>query len=128
MGAAISILEGARALHVPRERFAPVKTTHDLLALWSDAYELAPDARMLPSPRRTLPALVIDLDPVFYGHIERFQERFAQGAPSLLSCRRLVVRGDVRFGHGVRMHGDVRIEAPHGQMLSVPDGTEVAGS
>jgi UTP--glucose-1-phosphate uridylyltransferase len=128
MGAAISILEGARALHVPRERFAPVKTTNDLLALWSDAYELAPDARMLPSPRRTLPALVIDLDPVFYGHIERFQERFAQGAPSLLSCRRLVVRGDVRFGHGVRMHGDVRIEAPHGQMLSVPDGTELAGS
>ena len=122
MGAAISVFEGARALHVSRERFVPVKTTNDLLALWSDAYELAPDARMLPSPRRKLPPLTVDLDPDFYAHIERFQERFARGAPSLVACRRLVVRGDVQFGRGVRIHGDVRIEAPQGQALAIPDG------
>ncbi len=126
MGAAISIFEGARALHVSRERFAPVKTTNDLLALWSDAYELGPDARLLPSPRRTLPPLVVDLDPVFYAHIERFQERFARGAPSLVACRRFVVRGDVQFGRGVRVRGDVRVEAPAGQVLAVPDGAELA--
>ena len=40
MGAAIDVFEGARAVRVPRERFAPVKTTDDLLALRSDAYEL----------------------------------------------------------------------------------------
>ena len=64
MGAAIGVFEGARALHVPRRRFAPVKTTNDLLALRSDAYvlrddrrvELAPDARGAAGhrPRRRL--------------------------------------------------------------------------
>jgi UTP--glucose-1-phosphate uridylyltransferase len=126
MGAAISVFDKARALRVSRDRFAPVKTTNDLLALWSDAFELSPDARVLPSPSRTLPPLVVDLDPAVYAHVERFQERFARGAPSLLACRRLVVRGDVHFGRGVRMRGDVRIEAPPGQVLAVPDGTELS--
>jgi len=40
MGSAIAGFEGARAMRVPRTRFAPVKTTDDLLALWSDAYTL----------------------------------------------------------------------------------------
>ena len=62
MGAAIEVFEGARALRVPRTRFAPVKTTDDLLALRSDAYvldrrrrvELAPerDGRARRRPRR----------------------------------------------------------------------------
>ena len=40
MGAAIECFEGAAAIDVPRSRFAPVKTTGDLLALRSDAYEV----------------------------------------------------------------------------------------
>ncbi len=47
MGAAIEVFEGARALIVPRTRFAPVKTTDDLLALRSDAYALTEDARVV---------------------------------------------------------------------------------
>ncbi len=47
MGAAIEVFEGARALRVPRTRFAPVKTTDDLLALRSDAYGLTDDARVV---------------------------------------------------------------------------------
>ena len=35
MGAAIGAIDGARALHVPRSRFAPVKTTDDLLVVRS---------------------------------------------------------------------------------------------
>ena len=46
MGAAIDVFDGARALRVDRARFAPVKTTDDLLALRSDAYELTDDARV----------------------------------------------------------------------------------
>merc|ERR1719394_2020991 len=42
MGAAISAFPGASAILVPRTRFAPVKTTNDLLALRSDAYVLTP--------------------------------------------------------------------------------------
>ena len=53
MGAAIEVFEGARALRVPRTRFAPVKTTDDLLALRSDAYELTGDARMVLADGRS---------------------------------------------------------------------------
>merc|ERR1719223_736914 len=48
MGAAISCFEGAQAIVIPRSRFAPVKTTNDLLALRSDAYMLTPDFRIEP--------------------------------------------------------------------------------
>ena len=35
----------------------------------------------------------------------------------------VVVRGDVQFGGGVRVRGDVRMEAPAGGVLVVPDDT-----
>ncbi len=123
MGAAISVFEEARAVRVSRSRFAPVKTTSDLLVLWSDVYQVTPEASVVPSPDRTLPAIEIDLDPAFYAHIDRFQERFSRGAPSLLECRRFVVRGDVHFGRGVRVRGDVGLEAPAGGSLTIPDDT-----
>src|ERR1700742_4481281 len=47
MGAAVEVFEGARALDVPRTRFAPVKTTDDLLALRSDAYALTDAAHVV---------------------------------------------------------------------------------
>jgi UTP--glucose-1-phosphate uridylyltransferase len=40
MGSAISLFNNSKALVVSRERFVPVKKTTDLLALWSDVYEL----------------------------------------------------------------------------------------
>ena len=46
MGAAIGSIPGARAVHVPRSRFAPVNTTDDLLVVRSDAYELTDDGQM----------------------------------------------------------------------------------
>ena len=47
MGAAIDVFDGAQAIRVGRERFAPVKTCNDLLALRSDAYELHDDGRIV---------------------------------------------------------------------------------
>src|SRR5204862_58574 len=52
MGAAIGVFEGAGALRVSRRRFAPVKTTNDLLALRSDAYVLTDDARVVLAEER----------------------------------------------------------------------------
>jgi len=109
MGAAIEVFEGARALRVPRTRFAPVKTTSDLLALWSDAYVLTDDARVVPSPARTAGPLLVDLDPRFYRQVPDLEARFPDGAPSLLDCRRFVVRGDVRFEGDVVAVGDARV-------------------
>merc|ERR1712217_655227 len=56
MGAAISCFQGASAIIIPRSRFAPVKTTNDLLALRSDAYVLTSDFRIeLAAARKGVP-------------------------------------------------------------------------
>ena len=52
MGAAIECFAGASAIEVPRSRFAPVKTTGDLLAVRSDAYELDSQWRLTVRPER----------------------------------------------------------------------------
>jgi UTP--glucose-1-phosphate uridylyltransferase len=109
IGAAITVFDGARALRVPRGRLVPVKTTSDLLTLWSDAYELADDFRVVASARRSEPDLVVDLDPRYYRQVADLEARFPAGAPSLVACRRFVVRGDVRFDAGVVVRGDVTV-------------------
>lgn len=111
MGAALSVFPGARALCVPGHRFAPVKTTSDLLAVRSDAFELAPDARIVPAGGAEQSALVVDLDPAHYGTVEQLDAHFPDGPPSLAACRRFTVRGDVRFAAGVVCRGDVALRA-----------------
>src|SRR5215210_8714183 len=62
MGAAVGVFDGARPLAVPRTRFSPVKTTEDLLALRSDAYEVKDDARVELAESRSGRPPVVDLD------------------------------------------------------------------
>lgn len=128
MGAAISVFEGARAVRVSRERFVPVKTTGDLVVLWSDVYELTDDYRVVPSPRRRDPAPLVDLDPKFYRQVQDLEVRFPHGAPSLVAAKRLKVRGDVRFGRGITVEGDVAIEHAEPSPLEIPDGTRLAAT
>jgi UTP--glucose-1-phosphate uridylyltransferase len=125
MGAAISVFEGARAVRVPRARFVPVKTTSDLLVLWSDVYTLTEDFRVVPSAGRggTLP--LVDLDGKFYRRVQDLELRFPHGAPSLLGARRLVVKGDVRFGRNVIVEGDVSIVHAGPAPLTIADGTRL---
>jgi len=122
MGAAISIFPGARAIRVPAHRFAPVKTTNDLMRIWSDAYVLSADHRILPAEEGTAEDLVIDLDPAFYKRIDDFVERLPYGAPSLVQCRRLTVRGDFRFGKGVSISGVVDLVNEGGTPVRISDG------
>jgi UTP--glucose-1-phosphate uridylyltransferase len=110
MGAAIGSIPGARAFLVPRSRFAPVKTTNDLLVARSDAYELTPDGRMLPTFDGVGPVVTLDDD--HFRTITDFEHRFPEGAPSLRRCRRLTVEGDVTFGAGVVIEGDVHLTGP----------------
>ena len=121
MGAAIGSIPGARAVHVPRSRFAPVKTTDDLLVVRSDAYELTSDGRMRPSFDGPGPVVTLDKD--FYKLLPDFEQRFPAGAPSLRRCRRFEVEGDVTFGAGVMAVGDVRVTGPR----HVPDGEVLGG-
>jgi UTP--glucose-1-phosphate uridylyltransferase len=109
MGAAIEVFEGARALNVPRTRFAPVKTTDDLLALRSDAYRLTDDARVELVPD-TLP--IVTLDPDHYKLMRDFDARFPAGPPSLKHAERFEVTGDVTFGANVIAKGNVKVDGP----------------
>lgn len=53
MGSAIECFDDSGAVVVPRERFAPVKTTNDLFALRSDVYKVRSLAPALPPSHRT---------------------------------------------------------------------------
>lgn len=110
MGAAIGVFPGAAAILVPRTRFAPVKTTGDLLAVRSDAYVLTDDHRVVPAPDRRYPDLTVDLDPAYYRRIDDLEARFPQGPPSLWRARSLKVRGDVTFGARIIIENDAVIE------------------
>jgi UTP--glucose-1-phosphate uridylyltransferase len=121
MGAAIGAIEGARAVCVPRTRFAPVKTTDDLLVVRSDAYELSAGGAMEPVFAGDPPFVALDRD--HYRHLADFEARFAHGPPSLRSCRRLLVDGDVRFGAGVVVEGEVELHGP----AEIADGTRLRG-
>jgi UTP--glucose-1-phosphate uridylyltransferase len=121
MGAAVGSIPGARAVQVPRSRFAPVKTTNDLLVVWSDAYELTPDGRMTPTYDDGGPVVTLDDD--HYKLVPDFEERFPAGAPSLRRCTRFEVEGDVTFGAGVVVEGDVHVKGPR----RVPDGEILRG-
>ena len=127
MGAAIDVFAGAAALRVPRRRFAPVKTTNDLLALRSDAYTLTQDAHVELAPEREgRGAPLVDLDPEHFKLVRDFDARFPAGPPSLVGCDRLTVVGDVVFGAGVVVRGSVRVEADGGQRR-VEDGAVLEG-
>jgi UTP--glucose-1-phosphate uridylyltransferase len=121
MGAAIGSIPGARAAAVPRSRFAPVKTTNDLLVVRSDAYELTGDGHMTPTFDGQEPVVTLDDD--YYKLLPDFERRFPAGAPSLRRCRRFEVEGDVTFGANVVVVGDVRVTGPR----HVPDGEVLGG-
>jgi UTP--glucose-1-phosphate uridylyltransferase len=127
MGAAIEVFEGAAALHVPRRRFAPVKTTDQLLALRSDAYVLGEGAYVELAPGRGEEPPVVDLDPRHYRLIRDFEARFPHGPPSLVGCDRLTVVGDVLFGEGVVVRGAVRVENSGSEQMRVEDGAVLEG-
>jgi UTP--glucose-1-phosphate uridylyltransferase len=121
MGAAIAVFDGAAAVHVPRPRFTPVKTTSDLLVVRSDAYELADDWTIQLTPERDAAPLV-ELSSEFK-LLRDFEERFPAGAPSLRAAEQLRVEGDVRFGADVVVRGRVKVEGP----ASIPDGAVLEG-
>jgi len=128
MGAAIDVFDGAQAIRVTRERFAPVKTTNDLLALRSDAYELHDDGRLVVAAARgDAGAPLVDLDPAHFGLVDDYDARFAAGEPSLVECERLTVRGDVAFGSDVVVRGSVEVEHAGDGQRRIEDGSVLEG-
>jgi len=122
MGAAIECFDQAGAIVVPRTRFAPVKTTADLLALRSDAYVITPDGRAQLAPEREgiPPEIVLDES---YKLVDQLEAAIPHGVPSLLECHRLEVIGPVAFAHGTQFEGDVIIINDSADRKTVPAGT-----
>lgn len=115
MGAAIEFFDDAVAIAVPRSRFLPVKNTSELALLRSDVFEFGtdyiPKAQVNPLP-------VVDLGQA-YSSITAFEERIPYQL-CLREAQSFTVRGDWRFGHNVKIAGDVCLDPPGG---TIPDNT-----
>ena len=127
MGAAIDVFDGAAAVRVGRERFAPVKTTNDLLVVRADAYVLTGDARVVLAPERDGRPPLVDLDGRHYKLLRDFEARFPAGPPSLVECERLLVEGDVQFGAGVTIRGSVTVSQDGEEQRRIEDGAVLGG-
>jgi len=122
MGAAIEIFDGARTIEVGRDRFVPVKTTNDLLVLRSDVYDLGDDF-VLDQSSEEIP--FVELDGDHYKLVGDFDQRFPEGAPSLVKASSFTVDGDWTFGSGVTVIGEVALEKPDTAQRVAP-GTVLA--
>ncbi len=109
MGSAISVFNGSTALAVPRERFAPVKTTEDLLAVRSDNYILTEDFKVIVNPNRKLNPLKVELDNKYYKLVDDLDERIPYPL-SLVECEELKVHGDFNFGKNVILKGKISLD------------------
>lgn len=118
MGAAIECFEGSVALDVPRSRFAPVKTTGDLLALRSDAYQLMENGQLRLHPSRDGKPPVVSLTDEY----KLVDSIAGLGVPGLLKCKSLKIGGPIRFAPGVAIGGDVEFRNEGGQPMTVAAG------
>jgi UTP--glucose-1-phosphate uridylyltransferase len=110
MGNAISVFENSSAVIVNHRRYIPVKRNEQLLVIWSDYYLYDVDNNLYPNPKRQLGPIHIKLDETYYSAFDHFTKRFPEGAPSLVDCESLTVKGDVLFKKNVVIKGNVTIE------------------
>jgi len=108
MGAAIECFPGAQAILIPRTRFAPVKTTADMLALMSDAYDVTEDFRMELKPERNGIPPNIKLDGC-YKFVDDMMALVKNGPPSLIKCTKLTIEGKMVFDKNVVFEGEVKV-------------------
>jgi len=121
MGAAIQCFQGASALVIPRSRFAPVKTTNDLLALRSDAYKLTEDFTIILAPEREGVPPDVKLDGM-YKFTDAMEKLIPNGPPSLINCKKLVVEGPMTFAKDVVFKGTVTVKNTSGSTKELAAG------
>ncbi len=127
MGAAIECFAGAAAIEVPRVRFAPVKTTSDLMIIRSNACILTDDFRIELDPSRHGQPPILELDKAHYKLVDGLETLISQGVPDLLNCKRLKVHGRMTFAPGVKIEGQVSLEATQSTGAIVPGKTYHGG-
>lgn len=129
MGTAITNFPGATAIQVSRSRFMPVKKTSDLILLWSDVYSLNEEYKLIKDMADDyMDPPVIDLDQNYYKFIEDMESRFPYGAPSLRSCTRFSIKGDVKFGKNIKCVGNVSIINNSNERKYINDDSVLMGT
>ena len=123
MGAAIECFEGAGAVVVPRDRFAPVKTCGDLFLLRSDAYVISAEQTVELAPG-VAAAPLVKLDDAHYKLVDQL-EGLVKRYPSLKGAKSITVKGPVAFDAEVVVQGDVTFENKGAEPRAVPAGTYV---
>ena len=119
MGSAIECFEGAAAVNVPRSRFAPVKTTGDLFALRSDAYQVSDDGSVRLDPSRSGVPPVVELSSEY-----KLVDGLATlGVPSLIETKKISVSGPLSFAEGVVVKGEVSFVNNSSETKTVTSGT-----
>lgn len=123
MGSAISIFTNAKALQVPRKRFAPVKNCEELLLLWSDAFIIDENCQIIDNPEKKFTNITVQLDPTYYSFISQLNDRFPFGAPSLIECKDLVIKGDIRFGKNIKLVNSVALTNSQSEQVTITDNS-----
>ncbi|CAL8468524.1 g8064 [Coccomyxa elongata] len=119
MGSAIECFNDSGAVVVPRERFAPVKTTNDLFALRSDVYKVTPASTVvLAVPNCPM----VKLDDKHYKLVDKM-DALAEAVPSLINAKSITVKGPIRFVEGTSIEGDVLISNESSEPVTLPPKT-----
>ena len=119
-GAAVKCFSRSLGLKVPRSRFRPVKTTADLLSVQSSLYSVKHGTLVL-NPQRNFPsAPIIKLSREFKS-VDDYMERISAGVPDIVELEHLTESGNVYFGSGVVLKGDVVIICNEGSRIDIPD-------
>jgi len=121
VGSAIRFFKNAHGINVPRDRFLPVKSTSDLLAIQSDLYTLL-HGTLVMNPARPFGSTPIVKLGSSFKEVQAYQDRFLS-VPNLLELDQLTVSGDVYFGAKVTLKGTVIIVANHGARIDIPSGS-----
>ncbi|RAP32432.1 hypothetical protein DID77_04555 [Candidatus Marinamargulisbacteria bacterium SCGC AG-439-L15] len=116
MGAAISAIEGACLLEVPRSRFFPIKTTADYLLLRSSLVAIKNGC--LEQKKQTLPKLELsapftDIDSVL---------KHIHFPLNLEGLKHLSLAGDVYIEAEVQFKNTVTINIPEGEKMQIEKG------
>ena len=99
-----------------------IKTTNDMLALMSDAYEITPDFRMVLKAERAGVPPNVKLDGA-YKFVDALMTLVPNGPPSLIGCNKLTVEGKVAFAAGVVFKGEVKVVNAGDELKTVAAGT-----
>lgn len=116
----IRFFEHAIGISIPSSHYFPLNATSDLLLLQSDLYAASNGVLIRNAARTNSKDPSIELGPEF-DKLGSFASRF-ESIPSVVELDSLKVTGDVWFGSGIKLKGNVSIVARPGTRIEIPDG------